>query len=127
MPDRTLGKIMTATDSADVAQLAMIEAMRQIADTGKNTNRILEAVQAEVKDVRERVIRIEATEFKALVAEVKMEVADNRKRIDRLEAHEDRRVGAVGFLDAMLKYGPFVIALVTALFVLLVATKRIVL
>ena len=127
MPDRAIHKIMTATDPADVAQLAMIEAMRQIADTGKATNRILEAVQSEVKDVRERVIRIEAVEVQGVMKEMRSDLTAAVVRIDALESAEDRRKGAVGFADALLKYGPFVIALITALFVVLVATKRIVL
>ena len=32
MPDRAISKIMTATEPADVAQMAMIECLRQIAD-----------------------------------------------------------------------------------------------
>lgn len=136
MPD--VGKIMQATEPADVAQLAMIEALRQIADTAKRTAAGVEGVQAEVRDVRERLIRIEASEFKAELAAAKGEIERLRTtanaelealdtRLDALELERAARSGAKDFADALLKYGPFAIALITALFVVLVATGRIVL
>lgn len=127
MPDQMLGKNMTATDPADVATLAMIEVVRQLADNGKVTNKLLDGMQVELRDVRERVIRIEAVEVHGTVKELRSDMNAIGDRVNVLEAAEDRRKGAVGFADALLKYGPFVIALITALFVLLVATKRIVL
>jgi hypothetical protein len=133
-----LTKIMVATDPADVAQMAIIECLRQIADSNKTSNKLLEGMQAELRDVRERIIRIEATEFKTELNQAKREIDRLRKeagqdhdalrfRVDALEAHKDRQDGGKAFADALLKYGPFVIALITALFVVLVATKRIVL
>lgn len=129
-----LSKIMTATDPADVATLAMIEAMRQLSDNGKTTNRILEGMQVELKDVRERVIRIEAAEHKdALVkAEQRMEdrhirldarVEDMSDRVDKLEAAEDRRKGALGLADWFWRNWPAVIGFV-ALIAVLAATGR---
>lgn len=120
MPDRSLGKIMAATDPADVATMAMIETMRQIADNGKATNRILEAVQAEVKDVRERVIRIEANRLETEVEEVKAEVAtvkreaatergELRRRIEVLEADKNRRDGAFGLVEWASRNWPAII------------------
>jgi hypothetical protein len=130
-----LTKIMVATDPADVAQMAIIECLRQIADNGKIANRQLEGMQAELRDVRERVIRIEASEFKAELNAVKAETERLRKedlsriaaRVTALEMDKAERTGGTKFADALLKYGPFIIALITALFVVLVATKRIVL
>jgi predicted nuclease with TOPRIM domain len=127
MVDQSLGKIMTATDPADVAQLAMIEALRSIADSGQKTAKVLEAVQTEVRDVRERLIRIEAAELKSELGQNKREIERLKTRVDTLEAYRDRQDGGKAFADALLKYGPFLIALVSALFVLLVATGRIVL
>ena len=137
MPD-PMSKIMAATEPADVAQMAVIECLRQIADNGKKTAAVLEGVQSEVRDVRERLIRIEASEFKAELTNAKAEIVRLRaeakddlnaleNRIDRLEAKDHRSEGGKEFADAILKYGPFVIAIVTALFILLVATKKIVL
>lgn len=121
------GKIMTAMDPSDVSQMALIECVRQVADNGKTTNRLLEQMQVELRDVRERVIRIEAGQLEVEVSEVKQTQTSLRTRIEALEAKEYQRAGARAAADALLKYGPFVIALVSALFVLLVATGRIVL
>jgi uncharacterized protein YukE len=131
-------KIMTATEPADVAQMAMIECVRQLADNGKAMNKILEGMQAELRDVRERVIRIEASEFKAELTQAKQEIDRLRKeakdeltdldsRVERLEAKDHRRDGGQAFADAILKYGPFVITIATALFIVLLTTGRIVL
>jgi hypothetical protein len=133
MPDR-LEKIMTATETADVAQLAMIEAMRQIADTGKATNRILEAVQTEVKDVRERVIRIEASELATDVASAKAEIANLRSestgarerlraRIEKLELRDAERNGGTKLADAFARYWPLMVMLIGA--IVLVATGKV--
>lgn len=127
MPERTIEKIMTATEPADVAQLAVIECLRQIADNGKKTNAVLDGMQAEVRDVRERVIRIEERKLDHVLRELKGDHLKLCDRVDVLEQKEDQRAGAKGALDAMVKYGPVAIAIVTALFVVLVASGRIVL
>jgi uncharacterized protein YukE len=133
-----ISKLMVATEPADVAQMAMIECVRQLADNGKTMNDILKGMQTELRDVRERIIRIEASEFKTeltaakqeierLRKEAKDELADLDDRVEKLEAKDHRRDGGQAFADAILKYGPFVIALATALFIVLLATGRIVL
>ena len=135
-------KIMTATEPADVAQMALIECVRQIADNGKQTNRLLEGMQAEVRDVRERVIRIEASELQADIAELKTDSARSRSeaaaeraalrtRIEKLETRnaerDAERTGARNTGELIHKWGPFAIAIITALFIVLVATGRLVL
>lgn len=138
MPERTINKIMTATEPADVATMAMIECLRQIADGNKKMSEVLEGVQVEVRDVRERLIRIEASDITSDVIQARAELAEVRAeakadrdalrtRVEKLEAKESEREGGKAAADALLKYGPFVIAIVTALFVILVATKEIVL
>jgi len=133
-----MSKIMMATETADVAQLAMIECVRQLADNGKSMNKILEGMQTELRDVRERVIRIEASEFKAELGVAKQEIDRLRQeakgdlaklddRVEKLETADHRRAGGQAFADAILKYGPFVIALATTLFIVLVAMGKIVL
>lgn len=138
MPDRAINKIMTATEPADVATMAMIECLRQIADGNKKMGQVLEGIQVEVRDVRERLIKIEASELGVDVAQARAELAEVRKeareereklkaRIEKLEARDHERLGASKAADALLKYGPFAIAIVTAVFLFLVATKEIVL
>jgi hypothetical protein len=133
MPEQTIHKIMTATEPADVATMAMIEAMRQIADTGKATNRILEAVQSEVKDVRERVIRIEATEFKAELNATRGEIDRLREgeisrldtRVSALEMHKAEQTGGIKTASAIKDYGPILLAIVGAVVFALLATGKV--
>lgn len=138
MPDQVLHKIMAATEPADVAQMAMIECVRQMADNGKQTNKLLEGMQAELRDVRERVIRIEATEFKAELTQAKREIERLRDtasaerdalkgRIEKLELKDSERTGGWKFADALAKYGPILATLVGFVFIILVASKRIIL
>ena len=137
MPDRA-DKIMMATDSADVAQLAMIECLRQIADGNKTTGEVLKGMQTELRDVRERVIRIEASEFKVEVQEAKTlaeqastlarERSDHlMKRIEILERDKDRRDGAIGVYEWVLKSWPAIIGFVAFIGTVLVANGKIVL
>lgn len=124
MPERKLNQIMAATDAADVATLAMIEAVRQLADNGKATNRILEGMQVELRDVRERVIRIEAAEYKGSIEKMDDRCCTLEERIDKLEASEHRRQGALGLVEWMGRNWPALIGFV-GLIVLLVMTGRI--
>lgn len=117
MPEREISKIMTATDTADVAQLAMIEALRSIADSGKKTAQVLEGVQSEVRDIRERLIRMEAERIDETVQEIE-------RRVAKLEAAENRREGMVAFAEALKNYGPLMAVLISSLVVLLVVTGR---
>lgn len=135
MPERTISKIMAATETADVARMAMIEAIRQLGDNGKATNEILKGMQAELRDVRERVIRIEASEYsgalkkterdlKDTIIRVDTRVDDLGERVDKLEAAEDRRKGALGLVEWFTRNWPAVIGF-AALVGVLVATGRI--
>lgn len=123
MTERTIKQIMAATDTADVAQMATIEAIRQLADNGKRTNQILEGMQVELRDVRERVIRIEASEFKNTLIKVDTRVDDLGERVDRLEAAEDRRKGALGLVEWIGRNWPAMIGF-AGLMALLAATGR---
>lgn len=105
------GKIMAATEPADVATMAMIETMRQIADNGRATNEVLTGMQAELRDVRERVIRIEASEFKTELRALKVETERIRKedlssvqaRLTALELLRAEQNGATGMVGTILK------------------------
>lgn len=124
MPDRAIQKIMAATDTADVAQLAMIEAMRQLGDNGKATNRILEGMQVELKDVRERVIRIEASETKEAVIKVDARVDELDDRVTVLEAAELRRDGALRLTNWTLRNWPAIIGYIVLAAIVLFANGR---
>lgn len=127
MSDQNIHKIMTATEPADVAQMAIIECLRQIADGNKKLNSVLEGMQIEIRDVRERLIRIEASEFKAGLKAVEAETDGIKARVSLLELDKAGRTGAKGLADAVAKFGPLAVMLATALFIVLVATRQIVL
>jgi acetolactate synthase small subunit len=125
MPERTIGKIMSATDPADVAQMAVIECLRQIADNGKTANRQLEAMQVEIRDVRERIIRIEATEFKGEIARVEDRTEALAVRLDALESKEDRRAGAMGLAQWGFQNWPGVLIAIITIITVLVANGKV--
>lgn len=123
MPDRAIHKIMTATEPADVATMAMIECLRSLADGNKKTGQVLEGMQAELRDVRERVIRIEASEFKLEVQEARaavesakreadLEIAAIDKRVLALEADKNRRDGALSLVEWVGRNWPAIIGFV---------------
>ena len=118
-----MSKIMMATDNADVAQLAMIEAVRQIGDNGKATNKLLEGMQTELRDVRERVIRIEASEYKNTIIKVDARVDDLDERVVKLEADKHRRDGALNLVEWFGRNWPAMIGF-AGLIGLLLATGR---
>ena len=123
MGARPTNQIMAATDTAGVAQLAMIEAVRQIGDNGKATNKLLEGMQTELRDVRERVIRIEASEYKNTIIKVDARVDDLDERVEKLEADKHRRDGALGLVEWFGRNWPLVIGF-AGLIGLLLATGR---
>jgi hypothetical protein len=135
MPDRAIHKIMTATEPADVAQMAVIECLRQIADANKKTGQVLEGMQTELRDVRERVIRIEASEFKAEVQQTKAEIAEARAlvnteiaeleaRVVVLEVDKNRRDGAISGWEYLLKSWPALVGFVAVIVVVLLANGK---
>mgnify|MGYP006203037635 CR=1 FL=1 len=101
MPERSIHKIMTATEPADVAQLAVIECLRSIADSNQKTAAVLEGVQTEVRDVRERLIRIEAPEGNAV--DYDYDARGNVVKPLTLTAFPRKRLG----LSAVSSSGPF--------------------
>lgn len=133
MPEHSIHKIMTATEPADVAQMAVIECLRQIADGNKKLNSVLEGMQTEIRDVRERLIRIEASEFKAELAHAKNEIERLRKedlktidaRVGALELDRGRREGAIGVVNWSFKNWPGVVGFIALVMIVLVATGRV--
>ena len=121
MPERAIHKILTATEPADVAQMAMIECLRQIADGNKTQSKILDGMQVELRDVRERVIRIEATEVKGAIDKVNRRADDLEDRVDKLEAIEDRRTGALNLTNWVLRNWPAVVGYIVLAAIMLLS------
>jgi chromosome segregation ATPase len=125
MPERTIEKLMMATEPAHAAQLAMIECLRQIADGNKKLNSVLEGMQAEVRDVRERVIRIESNRIETDIEDLKERVHEAEVKIDALEADKNRREGAIGAGDWFIRSWPNLIGFVLLIAIVLVATGKV--
>jgi hypothetical protein len=124
---------MTPTEPVDVAQMAMIECLRQIADGNKKLGTVLEGMQSEIRDVRERLIRIEASEFKAELTSAKNEIERLRKedlkamdaRVDALELDKGRRDGVISAWDWLLKSWPALVGFIGLVVAVLLANGRI--
>ena len=125
MPERSIHKIMTATEPADVAQLAVIECLRSIADSNQKTAAVLEGVQTEVRDVRERLIRIEASRFETEVVELKTEVNELKHEVATLKLKEARQDGVVSAWDWLIKSWPNLIGFAVLIGIVLVATGKV--
>lgn len=128
-----VGQVLTPATDDQVALMGVIEAVRSNTDA---MNRM--AQQSEKRDEKQDQIiealgridtRLAVLEQNPLHQQVERNRTDIEKldvRVVKLEAAQQQREGAHGFADNMLKYGPFAIAAITALFIVLVATGRIV-
>lgn len=125
MPEEKIRQIMSAQTTADAAQMATIECLRALADGNKKLNTILEGVQAEIRDVRERLIRIEAAEFKSEIVAVKREIGDLRDEVDELKLTESRHAGERSAATWLFKNWPAIIAWVGMLAVVLLANGKV--
>jgi uncharacterized sporulation protein YeaH/YhbH (DUF444 family) len=86
---------------------AELMVLRQMQDAISRIDMTVATMQADVSDVKERVIRIEAQETKA-------ELRSLEARIGVLEADKQRREGAVGFLAWIGKNAPWLTAVAAA-------------
>lgn len=96
-------KILMPVDEESAVRQMEVEAFRQIAHG-------IEGLNKDMRDVRERLIRIESNQLDRTVK-------SHADRIDALERKEDKRDGAAGAFNAILKspaLGWLVGAVVTA-------------
>lgn len=117
-------KIITAVEPAQVAQVAMIETQRAIARSVDAAVDTMRGIQAEVKDqagmlrdVRERVIKIEAVSVDAKLAELE-------KEVEILKADKHQRDGALKFAETVRRWTPAIVAVVFVIIMFLGATGR---
>lgn len=122
MPD---DEIMMPVTKPEAVTLAEIHALRQISDALAATNRSLTTLTADMRDVRERVIKIEAKDMDAKIAEYRAECrttcaelrADIKAatvRIDSLEGSRDKHTGVMSVGAWLTKYAPWLVALILA-------------
>lgn len=122
MPDTP--EFMTPARSTDVALSAMIETQRAIADSVKAAAKTMEGMQAEmramggeVRDVRERVVRIEAVAVDKRVAELE-------KDVDLLKADKAGRDSVSKFAETVRRWMPSAVAIIFVIILFLRATGR---
>ncbi|KQW79703.1 hypothetical protein [Brevundimonas sp. Root1279] len=88
-----------------------LHALRQISDSLSATNNSLATLANDVKDVRERVIRMEGEDVKGDLREVKADLRAACKRLDDLETIRDRQAGALSVGGWLSKYFPWLFGL----------------
>jgi predicted nucleic acid-binding Zn-ribbon protein len=130
MADR--GEVFVSMPDEQLGRLSLIEAIRantdavnRLARHGEMQDEKLDKINTTLGRIDTRLTLLERATLKDEVARNRVEIDDHESRLKVIEARESERAGASKFADALLKYGPFLIALVTALFIVLVATGRI--
>jgi hypothetical protein len=115
-------EILTSAQPADVAQLALIEAVRKvgdgqirIADTMKMMQQEFREERKVLADVRERVIRIESNKLDRTVEQIREDLDAARDEINTLKMDKARRDGAVGAAEWLSRFGPWLLALAMAI------------
>ena len=121
MPNSGNPEIIMPVAAPDALEMANIHALRQISDALTLTNRSLSSLAADVKDVRERVIKIEAKDMDAKIAEYRSEcrticatlTSDLKAvvgRVDSLESARDRQTGMASVGSWFSRSAPWIIA-----------------
>ena len=130
MPERYFeqgGEFMVPRSEDDATSLIFIHALRANADAMKRMADQQDRISGKVDGVSDLIHhmdkRLAVIEANSLAPAVK----DHEARIVALEGDRNRRVGAVGALDATAKYGPMALAIIGALFLVMVVTGKIVL
>lgn len=124
MPNSS-AEILTPVQVPEAVELANIHALRQISDALTLTNRSLSNLATDVKDVRERVIKIEAkdmdaklaeyrAECRAACAEIKSDVKAVSVKVDALESARDRQTGMASVGSWFSRSMPWLIAVIAA-------------
>lgn len=117
-------EILTPTTDADLGRLALIEAVRantdavnRMAKHGDKTDTKLDAVIASLGKIDTRLSLIEH-------GDVSEDVADLKRRVTALEMDKASRGGAKGLADMLAKFGPIVLAIVGAVYLVMTATGK---
>lgn len=125
MPNEALGKIMAATETADVATLATIEALRSISDTMRAMQSEIKEIAKETRDVRERVIRMESSSSDKDIQQNRTRIEALEKDMAALKADKQRRDGALDLSSWFVRSWPNLVGFLVMLAALLVATGKV--
>lgn len=91
--------------------LAEIHAIRGLTDAVSGLTRHIERIGGRVEDVRERVIKLEAKETDAKLAEGREKMSVLERRLNELESIRDQQKGAVGLVDWLRQTTPWLLAI----------------
>lgn len=89
-------EFMMPVHTPDAVVEMQIHALRQISDGLTQTNKTLASLATDVRDVRERVVKIEARDVAADLTKLDGRVEALSLRVDALERVKDRHDGAMG-------------------------------
>lgn len=110
-------EIMTPVSKPEAVAMAEIHALRQISDALAATNQSLQnlahdvrEVRTDVKEVREKVVRMEGEDIKAQIREIKTDLKAATTRVDHLEGTRDQQLGAKGLVDWLRQTAPWLVA-----------------
>lgn len=112
-------RVMMSVSEDHALREAELLTLRQIANALENTNRRLEGMQESLNDARERLVRIESTTVDATVADLSEKLGKALQRIDMLEADLDQRRGASKLVEALHKFGPWLLGMAAAVYTLM--------
>ena len=125
-------KLMMPVGDAEAAQIIEIEALRQIVDNLKRLNERSDAMSTlitnqtdAINGVDKRLIRIESNQLDGTVQKLANQVETSAKRIAALEADKNRRDGAIGIMEWLLKSWPALVGFIAMVLIVLQATGRI--
>lgn len=124
-----MGNPMRSIEIPEAAMQFFVEAMRANTNTLERVSQSLLGVQAEAKeqfnllnDVRERVIRIEAT------PRVDKEISELKERLRKVELEDARNEGSTATWDWVARYFPsiamFLLAIVGGIFLVMAASDK---
>lgn len=112
-PGDTAGieSVIQPVPKAEAVGLAEIHAIRGLTDAVSGLTRHIERIGGRVEDVRERVIKLEAKETDAKLAEGREKMNNLSDRLNALESVRDQQKGAVGLVDWLRQTTPWLLAI----------------
>jgi len=127
----TKGEIFTPMNDDQLGRLSLIEAIRantdavdRLARYGERQEKKLDDIGVQLGKIDTRLTVIERSTLREEVKKNRDEIEALDGRVRSLELEREQRRGAIGALEAARKYGPLLIILLTAFFVLMFATGR---
>jgi len=105
------GQILSDISEETVLKHAEISTLRLISDTLNRIGGNIQALEKNVQEVRESVIRIEAQEVKQQLVDLRAELKATNLRVAELEKDRQHREGAVGLIGWLGRNFPWLVAL----------------